>query len=236
MSRPILVLSVVFIGLVSLAGLIMSSILISNNSASQSSICWTNQQRTLSRLADVLATKDVSQLPLVFTEDAVFDTVESGGFLLNGLDDITAGIEYLEMIIRSQTAIIGNTFEDGCPNTVRVQIDTIQVMDQILQPGDTLLPSILTGALVNIEFTPDNSRVVSFVMIPGLSQVIVSPQLSGANIPSVKKRDVQHDQHMWTLMQQNIANAILKGQTQLATIIQNTHAYATLSAQFQKRK
>lgn len=235
MSRLILVAITVCIGLVSLAALVMSSILISNDHAYQSSTCWTKQQRTLSRLANVLATKDTSQLPLVFTEDAVFDTVESGGFLLNGLDNITAGIEFLDMIIRSQTAIIGNTYDEGCPTTVQVQIDTIQVMDQILQPGDSLLPSILTGAFVIVEFTPDNSQVVGFIMIPGISQVIISPQLSGANLPPVKKRDVQHDQHMWVLMQQTIANAILKGYTQLATILQNTSAYAMLSAQFQTK-
>jgi hypothetical protein len=216
---------------------VISSINISNLNNSQSTSCWARQQRLLSKLADVLSTKDTSQLPFVFTEDAILDTTEAGGLaVLTGLDEITTGIEFLQLIIITQTVIIGNTFDDGCPDTVRVQLETVQVMDQILQMGDTMLPCILTGASVVVDFTPDKSRITAFTMLPGISQIIISPQVNGANLPIVKKRDIIHDQHMWILMQQWIANAISKGQTRIVTILQNTPAYATLSTQFSTKK
>lgn len=228
-----IIISVIIISIGTLASIIMGGFGVSSYVSSSTTECWLQRERLISRAFDALSTKETSNLAEIFSEDVVVDFTESGGFgPIVGLNDLTLAFEFLAMVIRTQTASATNTLADSCPGPAQVNLISVQAMDQILLPGDVFLPAILTGAIAYLEFSPDNRRITNLVLQPGVTQVFISPQLSGVNIPSVKKKkDTEHELelHMWEMMQKWITNTQSKGQTHLVTLLQNTPAYHQLS-------
>lgn len=207
-------------------------------SLSTSSLCWTEREKLLSKLAHVFSTRNTSTLSSIFSDNIVFDITESGGpGPFTNIDDLAPFFELLQMVVRTQTITMTNILSDSCPdrNPVLAQFHSIQSMDQVFQPGDLYLPAIITGTSASIQFSPMGDRISSLVLLPGVTQIIISPQMSGVGIPQVKKKNVREgggedDAKMWAMLQAWIA----RSNPQMANYLQHTNEYLRLSALFNK--
>jgi len=224
------------IGLIAVASCIMSIISMTVLSDTTASSCWVQRDYLLAKAASVLSSRDPTALDAVFSADIVFDISASGGpGPIYGLPDLVVLFELLEVIIRSQTTVITNSLaqnNDCATADVLVsQYHSIQAMDQVLTLGDLYLPAILSGGSMTIGLSPSRDRIASLVLVPDLTQLIMSPQFSGVIVPAVKKRsrDPAKDAAMWAMLQDWITYATNAGHTQMVTILQHSSIYATLS-------
>jgi hypothetical protein len=215
-----------------LSGLIAMSILGTISFASLQEVnCQRNMEAIISKFVFTLSLRNSSGLPQVVTNDIYFDITQAGGpGPIIGLSNLTVLFDLLQVIIRSETAIIGNPQFNGCNPSIIVNLLGTQAMDQIFSPGDTTLPSISTGAFVSMTF--NSGKVSSFIMLPNLTQVAISQQFSGVLIPPVKRFSRSADRDRWNMLLAYIAQANHMGLTPLVTYLQNTHEYVRLHAIF----
>jgi hypothetical protein len=237
MARVVFVHSgyLVLVALAAIVGIVLGGLGTAAFARTESLSCQQDLEAIISKFSYALALRDTDALPYVLTDDVVFDVTQAGGpGPIVGLSNLIALFNLLRTIIRSETAVITNPQFNGCEPRVIVNLYSVQSMDQVLNPGDLYLPAIITGSFAEMRFA--DGKVSSFVMQPNLTQVFVSPQFSGVNIPSVK-RDVTKkrqlsDQEKWHMLQEYVARANAQGLYDVVRVIQHTPEYMRLQSIF----
>lgn len=204
----------------------------------QSLQCQQEMDATLARFSRLMESNNVAEVPTVFAEDAIFDVTATGSpgpFV--GITDITNFFTFIGTIIRTQAVVFGNPLYNGCNNeNVHVTLFSPEVLDQILNPGDTVLPSILTYGTFELHFS-GTGLLKSCVLLGDATQVIISQQFSGVQIPAAK-RSVPNtsDEVNWSLMCAWIEKQQQNNNTIMVNLLKNTPEYVRLAQLFQKNK
>lgn len=195
-------------------------------SSAQTLNCQNNYQQVVSKFGDVLSSKDLELLPDVVTDDIFFDITAAGGpGPIVGIADLTDLFELLKMIIRTQTSMLANPIFNGCSPTFRAVSMGVQAADAVLQPGDMNLPALTQAG--PCEITIRDNKVSSFILLPNLTQVIISPSFNGVIIPPVSKKRMT-DEKALQLLLAYINNCVSMGFTHIAEILRNTNLYHRL--------
>jgi hypothetical protein len=195
-------------------------------SSTQTLNCQNNYEQIISKFGDVLSTRNTELLPDIVTDDIFFDITASGGpGPIVGIADLTDLLDFLKMIIRTQTSIIVNPLFDGCSPTIRANYMSLQAADAVLQPGDMNLPALTSAGPVEIRIR--DNKVSRFILLTNLTQVLISPSFNGVIIPPVSRKRVT-DEKALQLLLSYINNCISMGFAQVAEILRNTNLYHRL--------